>query len=153
MNGDVRLLGLSKSARYAILGLVHLASRQEDGRVLVENAAKALDLPPSYLAKLFQRMARKGLLESHRGPRGGYVLARPPESITLSEVVAATQEPAEGRRECLLEPRGCAGEDLCAIHEDVVAAERRIQDALSRITLKGALKSGKALLEGGVHAA
>lgn len=154
MNGDVRLLGMSKSARYAILGLVHLASRPDAGRILVEDAATALDLPPSYLAKLFQRMARKGLLESHRGPRGGYVLARPAASITLAEVVAATQEPAEGRRECLLEPRGCAGEDLCAIHEDVVAAERRVNDALSRITLAAAVRSGKPVfLNGGEHAA
>ncbi|TPW20083.1 MAG: BadM/Rrf2 family transcriptional regulator [Elusimicrobia bacterium] len=151
MIGDVRLLGLSKSARYALQGLIHLASRQGDGRVLVENAARALDLPPSFLAKLFQRMARKGLLASHRGPRGGYVLARAPELITLADVVSATQEPMGGRRECLLESGGCAGDGFCAIHEDVVAAERRINDALSRITLAAAVRSGS--LTGGEHAA
>jgi Rrf2 family iron-sulfur cluster assembly transcriptional regulator len=139
MKGDVRLLGLSKSARYALLGLIHLAARRGEGRVLVERAAQALELPPSYLAKLFQRMARKGLLESHRGPRGGYALARAPEAITLAEVVAATQEPLEGRRECLLEPRRCTGDGVCAIHDDVLAAERRIQDALARITLADAV--------------
>lgn len=153
MNGDVRLLGMSKSARYAILGLLHLASRPDEGRILVEDAATALELPPSYLAKLFQRMARKGLLESHRGPRGGYVLARPAASITLADVVAATQEPAEGRRECLLEPRSCAGDAFCSIHEDVVAAERRINDALSRITLAAAVRSEKTVLRGGSNAA
>lgn len=151
MNGDVRLLGLNKSARYALLGLIHLAAQKDDGRVLVENVAVALELPPSFLAKLFQRMARKGLLESHRGPRGGYVLARAPSDITLADVVSATQEPAEGRRECLLEPRGCAGDGFCAIHEDVVAAERRVNDALSRITLAAAARGGSRI--GGVNAA
>ncbi|TBR26424.1 Rrf2 family transcriptional regulator [bacterium] len=141
MNGDVRLLGLSKSARYALMGLVHLAARPQEGLVLVEAAARALELPPSYLAKLFQRMARKGLLTSHRGPRGGYALARAPEDITLADVVAATQEPAAGKRECLLEPRGCTGAKVCSIHEDVLAAERRIQDALSRITLAQAART------------
>lgn len=151
MNGDVRLLGLNKSARYALLGLIHLAAQKDDGRVLVEKVAQALELPPSYLAKLFQRMARKGLLESHRGPRGGYVLARSPAEITLADVVSATQEPAEGRRECLLEPRGCAGDGFCAIHDDVVAAERRVNDALSRITLAAAVRGGSR--NGGLNAA
>lgn len=151
MKGDVRLLGLNKSARYALLGLIHLAAKKDEGRVLVENAAQALELPPSYLAKLFQRMARKGLLESHRGPRGGYVLARPPEEITLADVVWATQEPVEGRRECLLEPRGCVGEGFCAIHDDVIAAERRVNDALSRITLAAAVRGGSRI--GGLNAA
>lgn len=148
MNGDVRLLGLSKSSRYALLGLIHLAAKKADGLVLVENAAKALDLPPSYLAKLFQRLARKGILESHRGPRGGYALARQPDAVTLAEVVSAVQDPAPGVRECLLEPRGCAGDGFCAIHEDVVAAEGRVKDALSRITLAQAARA-----QGGVHAA
>lgn len=141
MSGDVRLLGLSKTARYALVGLIHLAQRRGEGRVLVERAAGALDLPPSFLAKLFQRLAHKGLLESHRGPRGGYVLARAPEAITLAEVVAATQEPASGARNCLLEPRRCVGDGVCALHEDVVAAERRVNDALARITLADAARS------------
>lgn len=141
MSGDVRLLGLSKTARYALVGLIHLAQRRGEGRVLVERAAGALGLPPSFLAKLFQRLAHKGLLESHRGPRGGYVLARAPEAITLAEVVAATQEPLGGARPCLLEPRRCAGDTVCALHDDVVAAERRVNDALSRITLAEAARS------------
>ena len=73
--------------------------------------------------------------------QGGYVLARPPTAITLGEVVAATQEPFEGLRQCLLEPRRCAGEKVCAIHQDVVAAEHRLKEALSRITLAEAAQS------------
>ena len=135
MNPDVRLIGVSKSSRYAILGLVHLASSKNGERVLAEDAAKSLSLPRSYLAKLFQRLAHKGLLASQRGPRGGYSLARAPERITLAEVIEATQEPRPGERECLLEPRRCTGTGVCAMHEHVLASERHMMDGLSKITL------------------
>ena len=149
MNGDVRMLGLAKSARYALVGLVHLARRHAEGRVLAVDAARVLGLPPSYLAKLFQRLARKGLLEAHRGPHGGYALARSPEAITLAEVVKAMQDPREGRRDCLLEADACSGARLCALHQDVIAAERRVNDALSRVTLAQAARSNN----GGIDAA
>ncbi|MBI5594607.1 MAG: Rrf2 family transcriptional regulator [Elusimicrobia bacterium] len=135
MNPDVRLIGVSKSSRYAILGLVHLASSRNGDRVLAEDAAKTLSLPRSYLAKLFQRLAHKGLLASQRGPHGGYALARPAGKITLAEVIEATQEPRAGERECLLEPRRCTGTGVCAMHEHVLAAERHMLDSLSKITL------------------
>lgn len=149
MNRELRLLGLSKSARYALVGLVHLARLHGEGRVLVEHAASALNLPPSYLAKLFQRMAHKGLLESHRGPGGGYILARAPESISLAEIIGAMQDPTERRRECLLEAGPCQGNGVCAIHDDVISAERRVLEALSRITLAQAAQPQKR----GSHAA
>lgn len=147
MNPDVRLIGVSKSSRYAILGLVHLAASKDGERILAEDAAKTLSLPRSYLAKLFQRLAHKGLLASQRGPRGGYSLARPPQRITLAEVVEATQEPRVGERECLLEPRRCTGTGVCAMHDHVLAAERHMMDGLSKITLAQAasleLKEGE----------
>lgn len=148
MNRLARMLRLPKSARYAMLGLVHLAGRHGAGLVLVETAARDLGLPPSFLAKLFQRLTRRGLLRSARGPGGGYALARPPEEISLADVAAAMQDAELERRPCLLEPRGCEGRGLCAIHDDVVEAERRIAAALARVSLAQA-----ALMRpGGRHA-
>lgn len=149
MNGQVRLTGLSKSARYAILGAIHLAGAPKDRLVMSDDAATRLRLPPSFLAKLFQRLAHKGILVSQRGPRGGYALARPPEEVTLAEVVVATQDPVEGERDCVLEPRRCSSKGTCCIHSDVIASETRLIGALERITLAEALRSGKEA----VHAA
>ncbi|MDE2293557.1 MAG: Rrf2 family transcriptional regulator [Elusimicrobia bacterium] len=146
MSHEPRLIGITKSARYAILGLVHLASQPPGQLVLAEATAQRLKLPKSFLAKLFQRLAHKGILVSQRGPRGGYALARAASTITLAEVVDATQEPRPGERDCMLEPRRCGVGGPCAMHDHLMAAERRVRDALSSLSLAQAAR-GEGVLE------
>ena len=140
MNIAGRLLGISKSARYAVVGLVYLASLPSDRLVMVEDVAAHLELPPSFLAKLFQRLAHKGLLVSQRGPRGGYGLARPAQSISLADVLEAAQERVSGERDCLLEAGRCSSDGPCAIHSKVMAAEEALVAAFKGMSLAQAAK-------------
>ena len=94
--------------RYALQVLVRLPS---DGTYrLARCLAADLGLPGPYLAKILQILGHYGILESHRGPSGGFRLNRAPEEITLKEVVVAMEGP-EPFGDCLLGHHG--GEDGC----------------------------------------
>jgi Rrf2 family protein len=85
--------------RYALQALVRMPG---DGTFrLARNLAAELDLPGPFLAKILQTLAHAGILESHRGPTGGFRLTRSPEHITLREIVVAMEGP-EPFEACLL---------------------------------------------------
>jgi Rrf2 family protein len=82
----------STKAEYGIRVLAHLAREQErDAPISLTAIADAEGLPLAYLEHLAARLRRAELVESRRGARGGYSLARPAESITMAEVVQALE--------------------------------------------------------------
>ena len=90
---------------------VTLAWLRDEGPVPVGRLAAWFDLPEEYLKKRLQALTRAGILTSMRGVLGGFTLARPPENITLMDVVTALEGPAEafGCRE--IRRRGVSGQD------------------------------------------
>jgi Rrf2 family protein len=87
---------LSNASGYAIRALAHLA-RHGDGRLVTTAAiAEAEGLPERFLADVLNPLARAGVLDSSRGPCGGFRLARPAKSVTLLEVVEAVEGPVRG---------------------------------------------------------
>jgi Rrf2 family transcriptional regulator, iron-sulfur cluster assembly transcription factor len=104
----------SKPCEYAIRALAFLA---RTGRVASgEEIARAEKIPAPVLAKLLQVLARKGLLDSRRGPGGGFRLARPAAEITLCDVVAAVDGLEQFRR-CAVGLPHCSDESPCPVHD------------------------------------
>lgn len=116
---------LSKSAEDALRAVHFLAHLRSGVPVTAGRIAGALDLPANSLSKLLHRLQRAGLLESHRGPTGGFTLSRAPESITLAEVVAPFDDLVR-ERHCLLGRPACRDEDPCAAH----GGWREVQDTV-----------------------
>lgn len=82
----------STKAEYGVRVMAHLAGRSDaDGPASLASIAEAEGLPQAYLEHLAARLRRAGLVESRRGARGGYSLARPAQSITMAEVVRALE--------------------------------------------------------------
>src|SRR3954464_3213212 len=81
----------STKAEYGIRVLVELAGRSGDSPVPLAEIAEANGLPLAYLEHLVARLRKAGLVESRRGARGGYLLARSADEITMAEVVGALQ--------------------------------------------------------------
>ncbi len=82
----------STKAEYGVRVMAHLAGRLDgDGPVSLNAIAEAAGLPQAYLEHLAARLRKAGLVQSHRGARGGYTLARPAEAITMAEVVRALE--------------------------------------------------------------
>lgn len=107
---------LSVTAEYAIRAVLYVARQQAVSPVKLEDVAEALDAPRNYLSKTLHQLAQAGVLVSQRGPKGGFVLAVPPEKLTLAAIVAPFDSTALARR-CLLGEGPCSDETPCAAHE------------------------------------
>jgi Rrf2 family protein len=81
----------STKAEYGVRVMVELARRAGKGPVPLAEIAAHDGLPLAYLEHLVARLRKAGLLDSRRGAHGGYLLARPPDEITMAEVVAALE--------------------------------------------------------------
>lgn len=83
---------LSTKGRYAMVALVDLALAPPDVLVSLNEISARQNVSLAYLEQLFVKLRRAGLVESVRGPGGGYRLARPPETIRVSQVLEAVEE-------------------------------------------------------------
>src|SRR5690349_6060922 len=81
----------SSTTEYAIRGLSELAIREPGKRVLLDQLVAGTTLPRDFMAKVFQKLAKAGLLKSAKGRGGGFELARPAHEITLSDIVGAIE--------------------------------------------------------------
>ncbi len=97
---------LSVAAELAIRGTVALAARHGREPVTLDTICSDGELPKQYLTKIFASLVRDGLIVPVRGKRGGYLLARPPERITLLDIVQAVEGPLAVNR-CQGSPPKC----------------------------------------------
>lgn len=105
---------LSQATGYAATAMGHIAAA--GGKpVLVKEIAEAAAIPPAYLAKIVQALARKGLVSTQRGVGGGVTLVKPPSDITLFEICEALDDPAVEQR-CMLGVSACSDDRACPCH-------------------------------------
>ncbi|RED13245.1 Rrf2 family transcriptional regulator [Pontivivens insulae] len=83
---------LSTKGRYAMIALADLAAQPQDVLVTLSEISERQDISLAYLEQLFVKLRRAGLVESVRGPGGGYRIARNPETIRVSEILTAVDE-------------------------------------------------------------
>lgn len=83
---------LSTKGRYAMVALADLAAEETESLVSLAEISRRQDISLPYLEQLFVKLRRAGIVESVRGPGGGYRLARAPEAIRVSEIMAAVDE-------------------------------------------------------------
>jgi len=125
---------ITQAMEYAVHGLTFLASRPEGEVVLASEVAREVDVSPSYMSKVFQQLAKAGLLVSHRGAKGGFSLAADPKEITLLEVMEAV----EGKlaiSPCLLERATCPQEKTCPLKPVLKELQENMTSFLSQRTL------------------
>jgi Rrf2 family protein len=80
------MISVTSKSRYAVVAMAELA-RSGERPVPIAQIAERRAMPVQFLEQLFTTLRRDGLLQSHRGVKGGYTLARPPQEITVLEVV------------------------------------------------------------------
>lgn len=122
---------LSRACEYAIQAILYLA-RQDPGRlVMSKEIADRLHIPRHFLAKILQDLVRAGLVESFKGPTGGFRLAISPERLTLLDVVAAVDGLGIFDR-CGIGLKQCSDDNPCPIHERWKPARQAIRDVLGQ---------------------
>jgi Rrf2 family protein len=109
----------------------------EDGSYsLAKNLAAKLDLPGPYLAKILQSLAQAGMLQSVRGPRGGFRLARPANRITVGEVVKAL-EGSEAMAGCVMGFIHCdAHANPCPLHSAWSEVKAHLEKSMTQVTIR-----------------
>ena len=109
---------LTTKGRYAVTAMLDIALHAQDSPVSVQDIASRQGISLSYLEQLAGRLKRAGLLASHRGPGGGYVLGEPAAQVSVSRIVTAVGEGVDatrcgGRADCQ-EGHMCLTHDLWA---------------------------------------
>ncbi|GGC05898.1 transcriptional regulator [Marinobacterium zhoushanense] len=128
------MLKISKLTDYGTVVLAHMA-RRPDRLFSAAHLAQELGLPLSTVRKLLKQMTGAGLLYSSRGQRGGYCLTRPPQEISLVEVLEALEGPL-GVTDCSLAPKLCGQEATCPIRNNWRGINGVIHGVLQQVSLK-----------------
>jgi len=127
------MLRFTKRADYGLMAINYIVMHQEDGAISAKRIAEEFAIPPELLAKILQRLAKKGLVASHNGPKGGYHLSRSAEEITVGQVVRALEGPIHIVN--CLEDVDCPQFPRCNLRRPVQKIQASISYLLDTMTL------------------
>lgn len=128
------MLRFSKKADYGLMAIHYIAFHQHEGAVNTKRIAEDLGIPGELLAKILQRLAKRRLIASVNGPKGGYVVGRDPARIKVGEVLRAIEGPL-GLVNCYQTMR-CPQLDRCSIRKPVWVIQASIEQMLDTMTLE-----------------
>ena len=128
-------MNLTSAADYAIRAMIHLACLPERSVALRAEIAEAQRIPSSFTAKILRRLVRAGLLDSSRGVRGGFSLARDADEITLLEVVEAIEGPLALTR-CAQDGSCCEWADECPASLVWPMVQQNLRESLNGVTIE-----------------
>ncbi len=103
---------ITRQADYAIRAVLYISKLGANQRAATSHIAQEQHIPPSFLAKIISQLSIAGLLQTSRGARGGVMLAKKPEDITLLDVVESIDGPI-ALNECVTDQNSCSFGDDC----------------------------------------
>jgi len=130
---------LTTKGRFAVTAMIDLAMRQHSGPVPLAGISQRQEISLSYLEQLFGKLRRHEIVESVRGPGGGYNLARRPEDITVADIIIAVDEPLDatqcgGKQNCHSD--GESHGTRCMTHDLWATLNAKMVDYLDSVSLK-----------------
>jgi Rrf2 family protein len=125
---------ISMKADYGIRALLDLGERYGDAPVPSHDIAARQHIPGPFLDQLLMSLRRAGLVRSTRGPRGGHMLARPPEDVTLGQAIDILEGQA-AQMECFTAPETCEHSFGCSIRSSLLRAEDAMREILDGTSL------------------
>ncbi len=133
---------LTTKGRFAVTAMIDIAMQHGSGPVTLAEISGRRKISLSYLEQLFGKLRRHGLVESVRGPGGGYLLAKDMGAVTVADIILAVDEPIDatlcGGKE------NCDDDKKCLTHDLWAALNERIFDYLGGVTLRQLVESQKA---------
>jgi len=124
------MLRLSKKADYALIAMKHLAIREGGGSSSAREIAEEYNIPVELMAKVLQRLVRRGLLVSQQGTRGGYHLAKVADAISVADVIQAIDGPLTVTA-CSYQNDRCGQFAKCNVRDPLWRIRERIIAALA----------------------
>jgi len=133
---------LTTKGRFAVTAMIDLALHHGGGPVTLAEISGRQKISLSYLEQLFGKLRRHGLVESVRGPGGGYCLAKALEGVSVAEIILAVDEPIDatqcGGKE------NCHDDQKCLTHDLWAALNQHIFDYLGSVSLQRLVEEQKA---------
>jgi Rrf2 family protein len=129
---------LSKRGEYGLRALQDLAAQYGDGPVPNKELAERNNIPYRFLEQILITLKHGRIVRSQKGPRGGYTLARPPDQITLAEVVRLLDgplAPISCASETAFEPCGCPDMETCGLRRVMKGVRDVVAGMMERTTL------------------
>jgi Rrf2 family protein len=136
----------SRAAQYAVQAVLLLALQPEGRLLRIKEIGKTLDIPGPFLAQIFHKLAKYGVLFSMKGPTGGFRLAKPPSEIRVADIV----EGVDGRlstNQCVMGLKECSAEAPCPFHERWIVLRDEFQRLLYEERLSDLTKTFHEKLE------
>ncbi|AZG08647.1 Rrf2 family transcriptional regulator [Pigmentiphaga sp. H8] len=130
---------LTTKGRFAVTAMIDLALRQHSGPVTLSAISQRQNISLSYLEQLFGKLRRHELVDSMRGPGGGYSLAKLARHVTVADIIFAVDEPLDatdcgGKQDCSRGNDGKAGK--CMTHELWSTLNRKMVEYLDSVSLQ-----------------
>lgn len=125
---------ISREVDYAIRCVLYLSERPHQ-IVMAEQISSAMQIPKSFLAKILQKLSRKGLVTSLRGVKGGFRLDRKPEEIGLLDVINVFQNGIAINR-CAVDRAACSMSSVCVVHPVWVELRELVHDHIRAINFE-----------------
>lgn len=124
---------LTTRGRFAVTAMLDLAMHAQAGPVTLATISTRQKISLSYLEQLFGKLRRNSLVESVRGPGGGYTLGRSPDQLTVADIIKAVEEPIDSRQ---CEGRdNCLGDRRCMTHDLWENLNTTVVNYLAGVTL------------------
>jgi Rrf2 family cysteine metabolism transcriptional repressor len=125
---------LNRKVDYALLILAYLSQKAEGG--CAREVAGRFGLSRAFVANILKELCHKGFVSSHRGVKGGYLLRRSPETVSLAELMDALDESFRFAECTQRQPGdGCSLVNVCPIKDRIAEVHRRLRQVLEDITL------------------
>jgi len=125
---------LTTKGRFAVTAMLDLALRHKQGPVTLAGIGVRQSISLSYLEQLFGKLRRHGLVQSVRGPGGGYRLARSTEKVSVADIILAVDEPLDATQCGGLE--NCQEDKRCMTHNLWATLNDKLYDYLNSVTLQ-----------------
>ncbi len=136
------MLRLSTKGQYGVRAMYEIARGYPERPVNIKEISERQDVSIHYLEQILNKLRRAGLIRSVKGPGGGYLLAKMPEEISISDILLELEGPL-AITSCLNPEEGCVRVEICVTHLLWKALGRQIEDFLNTVTL-GDLLQGKS---------
>jgi len=137
---------LTTKGRFAVTAMIDLALRGEEGPVALASISERQKISLSYLEQLFGKLRRYALVDSVRGPGGGYCIAKPLNQLTVADIIRAVDEQLDatqcGGRE------NCHDEHRCMTHDLWTTLNGKMYDYLASVSLAELVEKQKLKMNG-----
>ena len=139
---------LSTRSRYGTRMMIDMAERYNQGPVQIGDIARRVDVSVKYLEQLIIPLKKSGYIASVRGPKGGHMLTKAPQDITIGEIVGVL-EGGISLSDCVEDPKVCEKSKDCLTRCLWEEATQAMHDKLNATTLAEMIESGKRLFSEG----